>query len=130
MIKKLFAWWDGITLGALFDIRRRSTFVGSDDYGNAYYQERRVSSGTFKKRYVIYKGLAEPSKVPAAWHGWLHYAVEVPPTETPLMRQSFEIDHTPNMTGTPWASRPEHSLKNTAKRAESTNSYEAWKPDA
>ena len=130
MIKKIFAWWDGATLGALFDIKRRSSLIGQDEYGNVYYEERKAVSGFHNKRYVIYKGLAEPSKVPASWHGWLHHAVELPPTEAPLDRQGFEIDHTPNMTGTPWATRPKNSLKNTSSMAEVTDTYEAWKPDA
>lgn len=45
MLAKLFTWWNETTLGALFDIRRRATFVGSDDYGNRYYEDRRVSLG-------------------------------------------------------------------------------------
>jgi len=77
MFMKLFTWWKGSTLGALFDIKRRASFVGEDDYGNRYFEDRRTSLGdrNYHRRYVIYNGLAEPSKVPADWHGWLHHTV-------------------------------------------------------
>ncbi|MEO0784611.1 MAG: NADH:ubiquinone oxidoreductase subunit NDUFA12 [Pseudomonadota bacterium] len=133
MFAKLFTWWNGSTIGALFDIKRRSNFVGEDDFGNKYYQDRKASHGTknFHRRYVVYKGLAEPSKVPAEWHGWLHHAVDTPPTEAPLPRQSWEKDHKPNLTGTLLASKPKGSLSNVGSdRQETYSDYEAWTPDA
>lgn len=127
---KLFTWWNGVTLGGLFDIRRRSAFVGSDEYGNKYYEDRKVSIERRKRRYVVYKGLAEPSKVPADWHGWLHHTLDVPPTEAPLSRRAWETDHKPNMTGTLFAYRPKGSLSESGKRQASDADYEAWTPDA
>ena len=38
MFKKIFTWWNSSTMGAAFDIKRRSEFVGTDDYGNRYFQ--------------------------------------------------------------------------------------------
>lgn len=127
---KLFTWWNGVTLGGLFDIRRRSDFVGSDDYGNKYYEDRKVSIERRKRRYVVYKGLAEPSKVPADWHGWLHHTLDEPPTEKPLNRRPWETDHKPNMTGTLFAYHPKGSLSEPGKRQASDADYEAWTPDA
>ena len=34
-----------------------------------------------KRRWVIYNGYAEASKVPPDWHGWLHYTFDEPPTD-------------------------------------------------
>ena len=130
MLGKIFTWWNGATLGTLFDVNRRSKLVGEDDYGNRYYADRKVSVEGRKRRYVIYRGLAEPSKVPADWHGWLHYTFDHPPTEAPLKRQAWETDHTPNMTGTVFAYRPKGSLKAGGERRESDSDYEAWTPDA
>ena len=127
---KLFTWWNGATLGALFDIKRRSTLVGTDDYGNRYYEDRKKSVERRNRRYVIYKGLAEPSKVPADWFGWLHYTLDKPPTESPLNRRAWETDHKPNMTGTLFAYRPDGSLKESGKRQKADADYEAWTPDA
>ena len=132
MILKLFTWWNGSTLGALFDIRRRSRFVGEDEYGNKYYQDRRPSMGDkdYHRRYVVYKGLAEPSKVPAEWHGWLHHTLDAPPTEVPLRRQKWEEDHRPNMTGTVYATRPKGAISEGRNRQSTYDDYESWTPDA
>ncbi|MEE2878663.1 MAG: NADH:ubiquinone oxidoreductase subunit NDUFA12 [Pseudomonadota bacterium] len=127
---KLFTWWNGATLGALFDIKRRSTLVGTDEYGNKYYEDRKKSVEHRNRRYVVYRGLAEPSKVPADWFGWLHHTLENPPTEAPLNRRTWETDHKPNMTGTLFAYRPDGSLKESGKRQKSDSDYEAWTPDA
>lgn len=130
MIARLFTWWNGSTIGALFDIKRRSDRVGEDDYGNVYYQDRKTSLEGRHRRYVVYKGLAEPSKVPAEWHGWLHHTFKEPPTIAPLIRHDWEIDHKPNMTGTLFAELPKGSLRERGIRASTLADYEAWSPDA
>lgn len=127
---KLFTWWNGISPGGWVDVKRRSRLVGTDAYGNRYFEDRKSSLGKLKRRYVIYEGLAEPSKVPAEWHGWLHHTFDLPPTEEPLPRRAWETDHVPNMTGTVFAYRPKGSLKETGERKENIGDYEAWTPDA
>lgn len=130
MLKRIFTWWNGATLGALYDIGRRGRFVGEDAQGNRYYEDRRVSLEGRKRRYVIYKGLAEASRVPADWHAWIHHTVAEPPTEAPLKRQPWELPHLPNQTGTVRAYRPRGSLARGGVRARSTADYEAWSPDS
>ena len=130
MLARLFTWWNGATLGALFDIKRRSRLIGEDDYGNRYFEERKPSRDGLSRRYVLYKGLAEPSKVPPDWHGWLHHTFELPPTEAPLRRQAWEQPHKPNLTGTPLAYHPQGSLNETGQRKKAAADYEAWTPDA
>lgn len=130
MLKQIFTWWSGHTLGAIFDISRRAQRVGEDDYGNRYFEERKPSLEGRKRRYIVYRGLAEPSKVPAEWHGWLHHTLDAPPTRMPLVRRDWEIDHKPNMTGTPYAVRPKGSLSGQGERQRSDGDYEAWTPDA
>ena len=130
MLNQIFTWWSGITVGASFDIKRRSGYVGTDEYGNKYFEERKPSLEGRHRRYVIYRGLAEPSKVPADWHGWLHHTVNEPPTHMPLNRREWETDHTPNMTGTPYATKPKGSLSTGGKRQKAAGDYEAWTPDA
>lgn len=127
---KLFTWWNGVSPGGWFDIKRRSDLIGTDEYGNRYFEDRKASVEGRKRRYVIYDGLAEPSKVPAEWHGWLHYTFDEPPTDAPLKRQAWETDHTPNMTGTVFAYRPKGSLREGGERREADADYEAWDPNA
>jgi NADH:ubiquinone oxidoreductase subunit len=130
MLKAIFLWWEGATIGARFDIGRRAVKVGSDDQGNTYYEERRPSLEGRKRRYVIYKGYADASKVPADWHGWLHHTFDKPPTQDPLPTKGWEKPHQANLTGTLGAYRPKGSLAEGGERAPSSGDYEAWKPDA
>jgi NADH:ubiquinone oxidoreductase subunit len=127
-IKRLFAWWDGATLGALFDISRRARRVGQDQFGNVYFQERRSSLGDRPRRYVIYRGYADASRVPPDWYGWLHHTFAEPPTDVPLPRKPWEKEHVPNLTGTVYAYHPSGSLARPGPRAEASGDYESWTP--
>jgi NADH:ubiquinone oxidoreductase subunit len=124
----LFAWWDGATLGALFDIARRARRIGQDSFGNTYYEERRPSLEGRPRRYVIYNGYADASRVPPDWHGWLHHTFKDPPTVAPMKPKPWEKDHVPNLTGTLYAYRPKGSLAREGGRAEASGDYEAWTP--
>ena len=61
MLKSIFTWWNGATIGIRFTVARRGVFVGGDDYGNKYYEARdnRDSYDNRKRRWVIYRGYAE-----------------------------------------------------------------------
>lgn len=102
--------------------------VGSDAFGNTYYRQKGARKGRREKRWVLYKGKAEPSKVPAEWHGWLHHTHDKPPTERTVAHHAWEKPHQPNLTGTPGAYVPPGHLLRGAKRDASTSDYEAWNP--
>lgn len=131
VLKSIFTWWNGAAFGARFHIGRRGVLVGSDDYGNKYYEARDASDSYDgrKRRWVIYNGYAEASKVPADWHGWLRYTFDEPPTREPLPRRAYEKDHLPNLTGTVHAWRPKGSLTRGGERQRATGDYEAWTPE-
>jgi NADH:ubiquinone oxidoreductase subunit len=130
VLGKIFGWTSGATLGTLFTIAKRGELVGTDEFGNRYYQSRdNVSYDGRRRRWVVYNGYAEASKVTPDWHGWLHYTFAEPPTEVPLPRRRWEKDHQPNMTGTPLAWRPPGSLAAEGVRPAATGDYEAWKPE-
>ncbi len=130
VLSKIFGWWEGATIGTRFTIAKRGRFVGQDENGNRYYESRdNVSYDGRKRRWVIYDGYAEASKVTPDWHGWLHYTFDLPPTEQPLPRRAWEKEHLPNLTGTPLAWRPPGSLANEAKRPAATGDYQAWTPE-
>ena len=124
IIKELFAWWTGNTIGTRLFTWRKGDFVGEDEFGNRYYKERNG-----KRRWVTYRDLADASKVPADWHGWLHYTVGVPPTDMGYRPKSWQRPHLPNMTGTAQAYRPPGSTLGAGKRPPATGDYEAWKPE-
>ena len=129
-LKSIFTWWNGATIGARFHIGRRGVYVGQDEGGNRYF-EARDNSDSYdgrKRRWVIYKGYADASKVAAEWHGWLHYTFDEPPTVEPFKIKSWEKDHLPNMTGTIHAYRPQGALSRGGERQKATADYEAWVP--
>ena len=107
--------------------------VGSDEYGNSYYRLKGArptvrGGGRFsrERRWVIYNGEPEGSKVPPEWHAWLHHMVnEVP---QPRQRYPWEKPHQPNLTGTPQAYHPPGSVLRGGHRPRATGDYEPWTP--
>jgi NADH:ubiquinone oxidoreductase subunit len=120
----IFAWWHHATLGTLVTIWFSGTYVGTDKFGNRYFQ-----SQNGKRRWVTYAGTVEASRVPPDWHGWLHHTYEDPPTKSPFKANPWEKEHMPNLTGTPDAYRPEGSLSKSGMRPPATGDYQAWKPE-
>jgi NADH:ubiquinone oxidoreductase 17.2 kD subunit len=130
VLSRIFGWWDGATIGTLFTIGKRGQYIGTDEFGNRYYQSRdNVSYDGRKRRWVVYDGYADASKVPPDWHGWLHYTYDEPPSLEPLRRQKWEAPYVPNLTGTPMAWAPPGSLAAGGQRPPATGDYEAWKPE-
>jgi len=133
ILGKIFTWWDGATIGTLFNSAFTGEQVGTDAQGNTYYRAKKVrTSGPFKgleRRWVIYNGANDASRVPSEWHGWLHNSYDgVPESHLPPAR-IWEVDYTPNATGTASAYRPAGALERGGKRAAATGDYEAWSPE-
>ena len=129
-LMKIFNWWDGATIGTHLWSARKGEHVGTDAQGNKYYRTRNVREGQKERRWVIYDGANDASRVPAEWHGWLHGSYdEVPESHLPPAR-IWEADFTPNATGTTGAYRPVGALERGGQRARATGDYEAWTPDA
>lgn len=131
MISQLFTWWNSTTFGTSFTLwRRGAKKVGEDEQGNRYFEETTPSrSDGSTRRWVIYHGVAEASRVPPDWHGWLHHTFEAPPTDEPFMTKSWEKAHLPNMTGTPLAYHPKGSLSVAGGASAVKAGYDAWSPD-
>ena len=115
-------WWQGATLNTLLYTRRKGTKVGEDEFGNVYY-----TGENGKKRWVIFNGEVEASRISADWHGWLHHTFKDVPTDKPLTHKSWEKPHLPNLTGTPQAYAPAGSLRR--PEPVSRQDYEAWSPE-
>lgn len=130
MFSKFFIWWSGSTLGTVWTLARSANHIGTDEFGNKYYEARttRESYGDQKRRFVTYNGYADASKIPPDWHGWMHYMYDEPPSQLALPRKAWEKPHLPNLSGTPFAQYPKGSLNADAERAKSSGDYEAWKP--
>ena len=122
ILSQIFTWWNGQTLGTRLYTARRGRRVGEDAEGNVYYQ-----SADGRRRWVIYNGEAEASRVAPEWHGWLHHTWQEPPTEAPPPRRAWEKPHLPNLTGPVQAYRPPGSIL--GPHPAPLRDYEAWAPE-
>jgi len=113
---QLYTWWKGEP-------------VGEDEFGNRYFQEKGVDEGRWRRRWVLYKGKPEASKVPPDWHAWLHRTIAEPPSREPLPAKPWEKEHLPNLTGTRAAYLPPGHVLRGGERAPATGDYEAWRPE-
>ncbi|MDX1916632.1 MAG: NADH-ubiquinone oxidoreductase subunit NDUFA12 family protein [Rickettsiaceae bacterium] len=97
-----------------FLIKLMSKKIGQDKFGNQYYQFG-------NRRFVIYNGVAEPTKVPPMWHAWLHFLKESTPNENDLDSLKWQKDYSPNLTGTSKAYHPSRKLV--------SSEYTKWQPN-
>jgi len=121
-VLRAVTWWTGPTLNTQLFTWRKGLKVGEDAEGNVFYQTR---DGV--RRWVIYNGEPEGSRVSPEWHGWLHHTWDQPPTEAPLAHKAWEKPHVENLTGTALAYAPPGSIRQRHPRDRSD--YEAWQPE-
>lgn len=113
-----------MTVGTRFFTWLHGEQVGSDPYGNRYFRHKKAEE---KRRWVLYLGEPEASKVPPEWHAWLHHTTDEFPT--PGQNLAWQIPHEANLTGTPSAYKPAGSVDRGGHRAAATGDYEAWRPE-
>lgn len=107
----------------------RAKKIGTDQAGNRYYAMPARHGYKHERRWVLYKGAPEASKVPPEWHGWLHYQTDdIPSSDRASFRRSWQKPHQQNMTGTTAAWRPQGHLLSGGKRPAATGDYQAWTP--
>ena len=121
-LARTLTWWNSQTLNTQFWTWRNGQKVGEDDQGNIFYQTKDA-----KRRWVIFNGESEASRIDPNWHGWLHHTWDEPPTSHPLTHKSWEKPHQENLTGTSAAYAPAGSLRRAAPVER--RDYEAWQPD-
>ncbi|WP_439492421.1 NADH:ubiquinone oxidoreductase subunit NDUFA12 [Bosea sp. (in: a-proteobacteria)] len=128
---QIFTWWNGQTIGTRFHTWRFGERVGEDEFGNVYYRTKGgVKDGAlgYQRRWVIYNGEAEASKVPPGWKGWLQHTVDVAPSEERYEPRDWQQPHQQNWTGTALAYRPKGSILGEGERPAATGDYEPWTP--
>lgn len=114
----------------------RGRCVGTDEFNNRYFCDRLSKTPrSFKthlykqKRWVLYAGEPEASRIPPEWHAWLHYQTDQLPQKTNPLRPVWIQPHQENLTGTDQAWRPlGHTLRRNL-RPKATGDYEAWSPE-
>ena len=127
-IKRLFTWWNGSTIGTSLQIRSKAVKVGEDEFGNQYYESKKLRYDGRNRRFVTYANYAEASKVPPVWHGWLSHTYDETPDEIDIKVHGWQESHIPNLTGTPLAYKPKGSLDRGGVRDKVAADYEAWTP--
>src|SRR5215218_11440119 len=129
-LTQFFTWWNGQTLGTRFFTWRKGQFVGEDEFGNKYYryvQPQAIDSNVgAERRWVIYNGDADASKVPPGWRAWMCHNGDVPPSEETYRPHPWERPYVPNLTGTTQAYRPQGSQLGTGQRPAATGDYVPW----
>lgn len=122
--------WDTGPMSAieLLTTRLFARKVGQDQFGNRYYESRRVEPVYNRRRRTVAlaKGL-DSSSVPPEWHAWLHHLTDAP---LPPPKHPWQKPHQPNLTGTPGAWRPAGHDYAGGRRRPTGGDYEAWTPGA
>ena len=115
-------WWNGQTLNTQLYTWRRGVKVGEDAQGNAFFTTK-----DGKRRWVIFNGEVEASRISPDWHGWLHHTFANHPGHEALEHKTWEKPHVENLTGTIAAYAPAGSIRkaNPVLRQD----YEAWQPE-
>jgi NADH:ubiquinone oxidoreductase subunit len=121
---KIFTWWDGATVGTSLFTWRNGRKVGTDLYGNVYYAAKKGD-----KRWVIYNGPNDASRIPPDWYAWIHHMIEGLPDDDLPPAPKFLKTPNPNRTGTHEAYRPSGALEAGGQRAAASGDYEAWTPE-
>ena len=106
--------------------------VGIDEFGNTYYKSRKtvdyIGKYNTERRWVIYNGKSEASKIPPYWHGWIHYYSDELPEITYIKSNKWQKNYLPNLTGTNFFYSPSGHKEKLGKRDKATGDYESWKP--
>lgn len=130
ILANIFTWWNGATFGTWLNTRMTGSRVGEDAMGNVYFEASKPGPIGNRRRWVMYAGSNDASRVPPEWHGWLHNTVDDVPDQALPPRRAFEKPGTVNLTGSTAAYRPAGAFGAGDRRAAATGDYEAWTPDA
>ena len=114
-LKKIFIWWNQETLGTKLKTFFFGKLVGTDSLGNKYYESK---SG---KRWIIYSGEIDASKIPNEWYSWIHFTKNKIENNHDLKKYDWQKPHQSNQTGTSNAYHPNKNNNEIDKK------YKSWK---
>ena len=117
-LKSIFTWWSSQTVGTFLFTTFFGSLVGKDEFGNKYYKNKNDS-----KRWVIYNGEVESSRIPPEWHLWIHKTSNSTPDKINFVNHSWIKNHHENYTGSDMAYSP---LKKSKIKEET---YKKWYPE-
>ena len=117
--KSIFTWWNTQTVGTFLFTLFSGKLVGVDQFGNRYHQNKDDS-----KRWVIYNGDVDSSRIPPEWHLWIHKTSLSTPDKIKFENHDWMKEHQRNYTGSKLAYSPSKSKK------EKKDSYKKWQPES
>ena len=125
LLKYLFTWWNGTTVGTNLFTFLKGKKVGEDYLGNSYYESKDQ-----EKRWCIYCDQSEASRTSPEWNSWLRFISNTVPDSN---NNSYEWQKffKGNASGLDSAYKPsiirEGRLNEDLKDYQSD--YKAWKPE-
>ena len=115
VFKEIFIWWNQQTFGTRLNTILFGKFVDKDAFGNKYYQSK---SG---KRWVIYNGEVDASKIPEEWYSWMHRTGNKIENIHEIKKYDWQKNHLSNQTGSVNSYHPKKNKDATKKK------YSSWK---
>ena len=115
ILKKIFTWWNRDTFGTRIKTIFTGKLVGKDSFGNKYYENKKG------KRWIIYSGEIDASKIPVEWYSWIHFTQNKIEKKHELKKYDWQKPHQHNLTGTNESYYP-YKNKNVLKKK-----YKSWK---
>ena len=115
-IKEILTWWNRQTLGTRIQTILFGKFIGEDEFGNKYYENKKR-----KKRWIIYNGEIEATKIPVEWYSWMHFTPNKIEKKHILEKYEWQKPHQSNLTGTDQAYYPNKNKDGAKKK------YKSWK---
>ena len=125
LLKYLFTWWNGSTVGTNLYTFLKGKKVGEDHFGNSYYESKDKQN-----RWCIYSNQSEASKISPEWNNWLRYISDTVP-KFDKANYKWQKRFSGNVTGLNNAYRPRVVKANKSKEGLDNYQvdYKAWKPE-
>ena len=125
LLRFLFTWWNGTTVGTKLYTYFKGNKVGEDYFGNSYYESKDKSN-----RWCIYSNESEASKISPEWNSWLRFISDKIPKDNDMTYKWQKVFYG-NSTGLDSAYKPRFvrgdGLKKDLDNYQSD--YKAWKPE-
>ena len=125
LLKFLFTWWNGSTVGTKLYTYLKGKKVGEDYFGNYFYESRDK-----RNRWCIYSYQSDASKISPEWNSWLRFITNSCPTDE-TMTYEWQKRFSGNLTGLDDAYKPEilRANKKNEDLDRYQSDYKAWKPE-
>ena len=121
ILKEIFTWWHNQTVGTRIWSFLNGYKVGEDIFGHVYLRNKNDT-----KRWVLYDGDVDSTKVPPEWNAWLRYTSNIIPTLQ--KKYAWEKEHKKNQTGSKNLYNPSASVLNSSNNKKKKSEYESWSP--